>query len=570
MAKSVSTDGKQAARGKSASKLGISPDGIRSAGIRSAGIRSAGAAPWRGLAAAVLSALLGIAAYPPWGLWPLAFVAYVPLLAWIETERPTLRRAAQAGWLTGMLLHLSVYTFLVFTMQAMSGFPLWLAWLVHLIYAVAMGLHQALFAWAARLLGETPAATARQALLRVGALALLYAAIEFIVPFLFPWHLGNAFFRTPILMQPADLVGICGVSLLTMAFTALLALALARPALRKPLVASAALLLGLWLGYGALRLQQVAATPVRRVLRTALVQGNATIAEKLAEGKQRMAMMERAVKLTRALDMSQLDLVIWPEGALPFFYPTDAVGEAAKVEAKLPTRAPPILRQMKQQVLDLVREINRPILFGTLRRPDRMWIQEVRNAAILAFPDGHSQFYDKRILLPFGEYLPGTSLFPSLKEAIPGVSNMDPGTVSGLMTVAGTKLLVNICYEALFPAFLRREAGDADVLVNLTNDIWFGPDPAPTLHLMVQQARAVELRRPLLRSTVTGITVHVDAAGVLHEPTPLFSEATRRYDAQVRDIASPYRWWGDAPMWILTLFAVALVAVQWRRRAPRT
>lgn len=554
MAKSEPISTRQQAHSKSAPRRLNSP---------------AGAPWWRGVGAAALSALLGIASYPPWGLWPLAFVAYLPLLAWIDADRPTLRRAAQAGWITGTLLHLAVYTFLVFTMQAMSGFPLWLAWLVHLIYALGMGLHQALFAWVACLFSARPVQTARQASQRAAALALVYAAIEFLVPFLFPWHLGNAFFRAPIWMQPADLIGICGVSFLAMLVTALLALAVTRPTLRKPLIASVVLVLGLWLGYGALRLHQVAAAPVRRVLRTALVQGNATIAEKLAEGKPRLAMLDRAVKLTRELDVRDLDLVIWPEGALPFFYPTDAVGEAAKAEAKLPTRSPAILRKTKKQVLDLVREIDRPILFGTLRRPDRMWIQEVRNSAILAFPDGRSQFYDKKILLPFGEYLPGTSLFPSLKEAIPGVSNMDPGSVNGRMQVAGTTILVNICYEALFPAFLRREAGDADVLVNLTNDIWFGPDPAPTLHLMVQQARAVELRRPLLRSTVTGITVYVDAAGVLREPTPLFSEATRRYDAQVRDIASLYRWWGDAPMWMLTLLAVALVAVQWRRRAPR-
>lgn len=520
----------------------------------------------RGLIAGVLTAFLGIAAYPPWDLWPLALVAYLPLLAWLLRDRPMPREAAQVGLVAGTLLHLSVYTFLVFTMKAMSGFGAPLAWGIHLIYALAMGLHQALFAWCAQLLTQRALTTSGAALRWAGLVALLYGAIEFSVPFLFPWHLGNAFFRVPIFMQTADIVGVCGVSILTMAFTALLAQALVQPTMRAKMGVAAGLLLGLWLGYGALRLQQVQAAPVRKVLHTALVQANATIAEKLVEGKKRLPMLDRAIDLTRALDRHDLDLVIWPEGALPFFYPTDAVGEGAKAEAGQPTRAPRILRDTKKRVLDLVREIDRPILFGTLRRPDRMWIQEVRNSAILAWPDGRSQFYDKRILLPFGEYLPGTSLFPSLKEAIPGVSNMDPGEVSGLMKIGEVKLLTNICYEALFPAFLRREAGDADLLVNLTNDIWFGPDPAPTLHLMVQQARAVELRRPLLRSTVTGITVHVDAAGAMHEPTPLFEATTRRYDAQVRDIGSPYRWWGDGPMWLLSGLCAAFVALTWRRR----
>jgi apolipoprotein N-acyltransferase len=141
---------------------------------------------------------------------------------------------------------------------------------------------------------------------------------------------------------------------------------------------------------------------------------------------------------------------------------------------------------------------------------------------------------------------------------------MVPGVTSGLVEVDGVRLLVNICYEALFGDFLRTEGKTADVLVNLTNDVWFGPPPAGELHLMVQQARPIELRRPLLRSTTTGVSACFDANGRILQRTPSFQEATLRCDAQVKDLDSPYRWWGDLPMWGLTL-AAAVLALLGRR-----
>jgi apolipoprotein N-acyltransferase len=505
--------------------------------------------------------VLSVLAYPPWGWWPLALVAYVPLLVWILRDRPSVRQAAWAGVVQGTVLHLCVYWFLVFTMQSMSGFPWALAVAVHVFYSGIMGIHQGLFAsLATTVFGQdrqTGPASVRTAL----TLAALYMVIEFAVPFLFPWYLGNAFYQTSTWIQAADLVGVVGVSGLAMACNVLIALALVRPVVRRLSLVSAAVLLLAWGSYGLLRIQMVTGVPVQRVFHATLVQADATLREKLSDGRARLPMLDRTEALTRTADLHDTDLVIWPEGALPFFWVVDDLSPGAP---KSPTHAPQILRDTKRRVLDLVRALDKPILFGSLRRLDRMWLQEARNAAFLIRPSGESWVYDKKILLPFGEYLPGTSLFPALKESIPGVSHMDPGTTSGRVDVAGTRLLVNICYEALFPAFLRGEGSDADVFVNLTNDIWFGPQPAPELHLMVQQARAVELRRPLLRSTVTGITAMVDVTGAIMGRTQLHEQAVRRFDVDVRQVGSLYRLCGDTPMWLLTVGMVAWLV--WRRR----
>jgi apolipoprotein N-acyltransferase len=450
-------------------------------------------------------------------------------------------------------------------MQAMSGFPWVLAVAVHLLFSVAMGVHQALFAWLVR---RTQPVAQRAPWHAIGwalALATLYAAIEFVVPYLFPWFLGNAFYTTGVWIQAADVLGIAGVSLLAMACNVLIALGLVDARLRKPATMALAVLLVAWSGYGFLRLHQIEGVTPRRIFRAVLVQADATLQEKLGAGRARLPMLDRHEQMTRALDRRDVDLIVWPEGSLPFFWIVDHVGPDGAPEGTR-TKANPLLVQAKRRTLDLVKFLDRPLLFGSLRRLDRLWEQEARNSAFLVRPDGQEWVYDKRILLPFGEYLPGSTLIPALKESIPGVSHMDSGTTSGLIDVAGTRLLVNICYEALFPAFLRAEGSDADVIANLTNDIWFGPLPAPELHLMVQQARAVELRRPLLRSTVTGITAMVDALGVIQGRTTLHEQAVRRFDVPVRDLASPYRLWGDAPMWLLTLLAAAWS--WWRIRRP--
>ncbi len=534
----------------------------------------------RGLGVGLLGGVLALLAYPPWGLWPLAFVAYVPLLLWIAKDSPTWRQAVVAGLVQGTVLHLAVYWFLVFTMQAMSGFPWGLAVGVCVIHAGAMGLHQAMFASLAQInlakpvhLGTPRAIPAppppprflpmlRQMLL----LSAIYAAIEFAVPYLFPWYLGNALYTTRVWIQAADVVGIPGVSLLLMACNVAITQAILHPVARRRALAMLAVLLIGWAGYGALRLQQVESTPARRTFHAAVVQADATLKEKLSDGLARLPMLDRTERMTRDLDLTGVDLVVWPEGALPFFWVVDDVlGDGGKA----PTRAPRLLRDVKRRVLRLAKDIDRPILFGTLRRLDPLWLAEARNSAFLLRPGVEPWNYDKRILLPFGEYLPGTGLLPALKESIPGVSHMDPGTTSGLVEVAGTRLLVNICYEALFPAFLREQGSSADIFVNLTNDVWFGPLPAPELHLMVQQARAVELRRPLLRSTVSGITALVDATGLIQGRTELHEQAVRRFDVPLRDLGSPYRLWGDAPMWALTAALLAWGGWRWRQRRAK-
>ncbi len=511
----------------------------------------------------LISGSLVSLAYPSCGWWVLALVGYVPLLRWLQAAQPTWRRALLAGWSAGLVLHMVAYAFLAFTCQEMSGMPAALGWLLVAVHAAAMALHQGLFAVAV-------AWSNRQgvgALRRAGEVALILAVCEFLPPWLFRWYLGSAFFRAPVLVQAADIVGTIGVSALAIAVASLLARAWSVRSWQP--LGLAGMVVALWASYGALRIYQVDHASATGTWRAVVVQQNATLAEKKAlDAPHRLPALDRLEAMTlqakRDGKLATADAVIWPEGAFPFFWVPDDVTPVAGV--RVPTKANRVLLRTKKRVLDLANQLPVPLLMGTLRRFDPMWRQEARNSAIVVDRSGVKWVYDKQILLAFGEYLPGTRLLPQFKEAIPGVSNFDEGTTSGLVQLGKAKVLVNICYEALFSDFMRSEAQDAQVLINLTNDVWFGPPPAPDLHLMVQHARAVELRRPLVRSTVNGISAVVDAAGRFTAEAGHGVQQNLEVAVPLADIGSPYRLWGDAPLWLLSLLAVVGGALLHRRR----
>lgn len=526
--------------------------------------KSPGRSPWVGPLAGLTCGVIGWLVYPTPGWWPLAWLMYVPLLAWMQWERRNWRSALLSGWLAGVVLHAGVFAFLADTMLEMSGLPPPVGWSIVALHALAMGLHQGIFAAAVAATQRSRVGPGLRAL-QVGA---LFMVVEFALPWMFRWYLGNAFFRAPLWIQPAELLGVIGVSGLTAAASWLIAVLLVGRGQRRHAALALLLLLGSWAGYGALRLghlhtAQEEARAGGRVWTALAVQHNASLVEKRSsETAVRLGMLQRLEDLTREAKSSPLwpgvDAVVWAEGAFPFQWGPDDVAAAAP---KVPTKASAAQLAAKARVWQLSKELGVPLLLGTLRRVDLLWRQPARNGSVLMEAGRPKWTYDKRILLPFGEYLPGSDVFPQLKGAIQGISDFDSGTNSGLVDVGGAKALVNICYEALFAGFMRREAlPGAQLLVNLTNDLWFGNGRAPELHLMVQSARAVELRRPMLRATVTGITAWIGADGAIHGDTPVFQTAVLRAELPLVQAESPYRWWGDLPLWLLTALAMAWLA----------
>ena len=524
-----------------------------------------------GLGAAVASGAMVAAAFPGPSLWPLAIVGWLPMLAWLRWRRPSVRRAAAMGLLAGTIVHVAVFYWIASTLEEMSGLPGAIALAALVAYGAVMGLHQALWLGLLAAVASPEAEQGRLGRWRwAGLAALIYLAVEVLIPFQFPWFLGNALYAAPTWLQGADVFGVVGLSALCVGVAALLAEAAPwRSGQRSlaPALAAAALLL-VWWAYGAARLAQHDASPVQKRWTAALIQPNPTLAEKRSlRPRPRLPMLDRAIALTRGLDLKGVDVVLWPEGSLPFFYvplPGDPDAQGLSADAM---RAPPVLQQTSKRVRDFAKELNRPLVFGALRRTDPLWRERARNSAVIMTMDGQRRFYDKQLLVPFGEFMPGRDLFPALTEAIPGVSDMAAGSGDARFELAGTQVALTICYEALFAGHVWQAAGDADVLLNLTDDVWFGPTNAPELHLMVQVARAVELRRPLVRATATGISALVDAAGRVQLRTGIWQSDARIVTAEVRTLSSPFRLWGPWPVRVITgLVCLWLGWLLWSRR----
>jgi apolipoprotein N-acyltransferase len=279
----------------------------------------------------------------------------------------------------------------------------------------------------------------------------------------------------------------------------------------------------------------------------------------------RRTLIARSEELTRSADLSGVDAVVWPEGGFYFLFGPD--------DPKYP-----VVATESRKLVEFVRDLGRPVIFGSLTSP----AGKPRNSLVLLRPDGTWQTYDKRRLLAFGEHLPLSETFPSLKGSIPGVGELEPGTGPVAFPLAATsadgrpmtaRALASICYEAILPDLTRESVVDtgADVIVNVTNDVWFGPEGEPAQHLMLQAVRAVELRIPLVRVTQTGITAVVLPSGDFAAETAVGERRVVTVDVPFGAPSDTlYRSIGEAFPVACLLGVVAFLAVPWARRRLRS
>lgn len=256
-------------------------------------------------------------------------------------------------------------------------------------------------------------------------------------------------------------------------------------------------------GYGLLRLSLPENAPQGNV-NALFVEGNVDQNRKWEPAFQKetlelyMGLTEKGIALAREKNISQ-PLVIWPETALPFFYQ--------------------LKPEFSQILRDFVKQENIPLLFGA---PGVEYLPgktegTAYNRAFLLGPDGRLLgHYDKEHLVPFGEYAPSWLKLGFLEALLQGVGVYEPGDESYPLRYGRLALGMLICYEGIFPwlAQERVEKG-ANILVDISNDGWFGRSAAGRQHLLLAAPRCIEQNRWLLRATNTGISAVVDARGTL-------------------------------------------------------
>ena len=175
--------------------------------------------------------------------------------------------------------------------------------------------------------------------------------------------------------------------------------------------------------------------------------------------------------------------------------------------------------------------------------------------------------YRKRHLVPFGEYLPLQGLLRGLPNYlfIP-MSDFSPGAAAqGNLRAAGRSVGISICYEDAFGREVRRALPQASFLVNVSEDAWYGDSWAPHQHQQMARMRALEVGRPMLRATNTGITTIIDHRGVELARVPQFAVQVLKGEIQPMHGTTPFARFGNTPVMVLALLILGAV-IAWKRR----
>jgi apolipoprotein N-acyltransferase len=492
--------------------------------------------PWT-LFLAALSGGLIAASFLDFSLWPLAWIAFVPLLAALAAAR-TSREFVRLGLVAGLATNVPAFYWLVYTMHVFGGFPYPIAVFFYLCLSAFSAAQFVLFALGMRRLGPGPLGLAAP---------LLWVALEFTYPNLFPWRMANTQFHVPVLTQIGDVTGPFGLSFTMLWASAGIALALRRPRRWAPLAAALAAVAGIVL-YGTQRIPAIeralaAAPPVR----VGLVQGNVGIIE-----KGNAAYFDINMEKYRDLSMDvqdDVDVVIWPETVAQTWVPASA--------ALIPEDEHPFP------------ELARPLIYGGLAYDrDAAGTVTKYNSAFLIGPRGAILGrYDKHVLMPFGEYLPGASLVPWLASLSPQTGDFTPGHRLVTLDVPGrARFAPLICYEDV-PARMARAMTrqGAEVLLTMFNDAWFGPSAAPYQHEALALWRAIENRRYFVRAGNAGVTGVIDPLGRVVDRLGLFTEETLTAEIRPLRIETFYTRYGDVFGWTTVAAALAWLAAARRR-----
>jgi len=240
------------------------------------------------------------------------------------------------------------------------------------------------------------------------------------------------------------------------------------------------------------------------------------------------------------------DIIIWPEAAIPFFL----------------ERAP----DWDGWLIEQVRNWQTPLLYGGLKLTGKRTAQnglfaldpELSDTSLVA-----REFVGKHHLVPFGEYVP--SWIPFLHTLVPEIANFKPAEGAGVIVARDIAYGVLICYESLFPEEARsRVLHGAEVLVNVTNDAWYGTTPAAWQHFQAARMRAVETGRFVLRAANTGITAIIRPDGIVAESKPWWTQTALLGSYQLSKHQTLYVQWGDWPL-LTCLFLLMIPLLAGRR-----
>ena len=478
----------------------------------------------------VVGALL-VLSFAPFGLYQLAPLLLLPVLYSCLVSSPKV--AARHCFWFGCGLFLAGTYWLYVSVHVFGQAPLWIAIFLMVGLVIVMGLYYAATGW---LINHLSAGKVHRLLLAAPAAWVLVEWFRGWFLSGFPWmSLGYAQIDSP-LSGLAPLIGVYGVSALPV-FSAAALLAALQPG-RKILWAAVAALP--WLvGFG---LQSIEWThPSGDSLRTTIIQGGVS-----QDKKWLPAQFRPTLELYRAaaFDDGDHELMVWPEVAIP--------AAMDQVDGYL------------QALQSALRIRKQTLVLGILERNS----QESRIYNSVLMLDGRTrQIYRKRHLVPFGEVFPVPDFVRDWMRlmSLPH-SDMNAGAAEQplLVTAGGQRLAVAVCYEDAYGAEQLYALPEASILINVSNDAWFGDSIAPHQHLEIARMRALEVGRSVVRATNNGVSAFIGPQGELLQSGPQFEFVSMTRDVVPMGGLTPYARWGN---WPVVLAASAILAgCGWLRR----
>ena len=511
-------------------------------------------------ALAVASGLAAGLAFPKFDYGLLAWIAFVPLFYVLEGE--SLRRVFGWAWLQGFASYIGSLYWIPIPLHDFADVQMGLAILPMLLLAGVVAIDTAVAVWA----GEFCARRTR--LPAVLTMPIAWTAVEWIrtyFPIGFPWNLlGYTAYRNLELIQFAEFTGVYGVSALIVFFNAVVYVVIFRRGSARlqtvSLTSLTAMMVAL-VAFGAWRIANLKNAPAEGSLKVAMVQGNIPQSLKWDPKFLPTSYQVYQEETTNAAKRGA-DLIVWPEAAAAFLFQPDDRYPAALAEDA----------SYRQKLLTLASSTGVPILFGAPALAQLNGQLGFYNRAYLVSAKGEVvAHYDKMQLVPFGEYVPARSILGFfVNRVVHGLGDMVPGAEQTLFSVKGAKLGILICYESIFPDFTRREVKlGANVLVNITNDAWYGQSSAPFQVLAMAAMRSVETKVPMVRAANTGISAIIEPSGRITNRTPLFKRGTEIEEVPWRTVRTVYTRVGDlfAELCFVLTMVGLLIAWRWPRSA---
>jgi apolipoprotein N-acyltransferase len=483
--------------------------------------------------AVLLAGALAVTAFAPYGWYPVAILSLAVLFSQWLKDSP--RRAMLHGGLFGLGFFGTGVSWVFVSVYTYGHVPVAASILVTVVFVSVLSLYPALLGY---LLGRVRAAAG--GLLPLPVFAAGWIVAEWLRGWLFtgfPWlNIGSSQVDS-LLAAYAPVVGVYGVGL-ALALSAAFLVAVIRGRQR---LASLLFLIVIWAGAWFVdRLEWT--SPVEENLRVALVQGNISQEEKwLPENVEKTLARYTELSFSR----QDIDLVIWPETAIPAFYHQVTDSFIPYLESRLQERDMSMLTGI-------------PLLDKT----------EWKYYNTVVSVGAKRMFYYKRHLVPFGEYLPLRGIIGTTLDAL-AVPNADfsrGDDAQQLIEVAGYAVGTSICFEVAFSEEVAAQLPQAALLVNVSNDAWFGDSLAPHQHLEMARMRSMETGRPMLRATNTGISAIIDYDGAILARSAQFETAVVTGTIAPRQGATPYVRFGNVP--VIGLCSILLL-LAWLVRRPR-